>query len=370
MMETQQNGWKVLTPLLLAMVLGVLAGGVGGLAASVYLLPPLVPAEGDLARRFVIETRPASVNPETMSNAVAAATLRLVTTRALEDLGPGAFVPNEAVIGRAVALTSDGWLATSADLSDELQGAEAVAADGSRYAIESVVADPGSGAAFIRVSAVNLSVLPFGEPENVRVGDELLAVAGRGVAASSKVISRGADPRDLSAAVVSSEIFSARFRLSQAFSKTERGSPVIDRNGRMVGLLDGGNASDRAVPVEGIRQVMSGVLREGQVSRPYLGVHAVDFSTLVGLPEGQSASGALLAAAAGKPAVLRNSPASRAGLRAGDIVLAIEGVSISPGQSLSEALRDFDPGDRIELLVLRGEQTFKAVITLGDIAEK
>src|SRR3990167_7756876 len=287
MMETQQNGWKVLTPLILAMVLGVLAGGVGGLAASVYLLPPLVPAEGDLARRFVIETRPASVNPETMSNAVAAATLRLVTTRALEDLGPGAFVPNEAVIGRAVALTSDGWLATSAVLSDELQGAEAVAADGSRYAIESVVADPGSGAAFIRVSAANLSVLPFGEPENVRVGDELLAVAGRGVAASSKVISRGADPRDLSAAVVSSEIFSARFRLSQAFSKTERGSPVIDRNGRMVGLLDGGNASDRAVPVEGIRQVMSGVLREGQVSRPYLGVHAVDFSTLVGRPEGR-----------------------------------------------------------------------------------
>lgn len=352
-------------PFVVAVLFGVLAGGVGGLMAGVYLLPPLVPTDAAFARRLIVETRPVSAHAETVANAVSLSMVRLVSSRALKEISAGTFVPEDAVIGKAMAVTGDGWLVTDGDLADELQGAVAITSDGARHTIETAVADLGSGAVFLRINAANLAVTSFGDSEDVRVGDGVLLVTARGTAITTHITSRGSSPADLAHAITSSETMTDRLRVSRSLSRADRGTPVINRNGELVGILSLG---DSAVPVASFKDVLAGVFRTGAVHRPFLGVHSIDLSLVGGIPN--ETSGARITAGAGKQAVLRGSPAAEAGIKDGDVILGIEGVNLSPGENLSEALAEFDPGVRIELLVRRGAETSKVVVTLGDTAEE
>jgi len=117
---------------------------------------------------------------------------------------------------------------------------------------------------------------------------------------------------------------------------------------------------------------MISLLKEGDLARPYLGVHYIDLARAIGIDaeisQGRQA-GALLWSAEGdeSKAVNEGSPAGQAGLQKGDIILSVNGQIINSHSGLARFLLDYNPGDRLSLTVLRDGEELSVNITLASL---
>lgn len=148
------------------------------------------------------------------------------------------------------------------------------------------------------------------------------------------------------------------------------GAMALDRKGEIVGIVAGdGPFGLVIVPVESFTGVLGAVLRDKEPSRPYLGVRYLDLSQVAARDNDGPARGALLAGSAdGKlPAVIKKSPAEAAGLKAGDVITAIDGEQISAKNPLADALAGYSAGDVVTLTVLRAGTSAEIAkdVTLG-----
>src|SRR5690606_31197267 len=123
-----------------------------------------------------------------------------------------------------------------------------------------------------------------------------------------------------------------------------------------------------AVPYEAFSSILGNVLRGQDIQRPYLGVNYAELS-LLNARQGETPSrGALLAATTdGRAAVLRGSPAAVAGLRAGDIIVALDGEQLTAKNPLAEAVAQYAVGQKVTLTVQRAAlpTTFDVEVTLA-----
>ncbi len=166
----------------------------------------------------------------------------------------------------------------------------------------------------------------------------------------------------------SSEIIVRRMRLDQAFDSSWQGAAVINREGRLVGLLDPGQGTSNAavVPVASVRHLLTTFSREGRLRRPSLGLHYFDLSYTVNLATSVR-KGAYVSGfdKPRLPAVVGKSAADEAGIRAGDIITGVDALQLNNLNSLSEVLASFDAGAKVTLHVRRGEKALEMPVTLG-----
>jgi S1-C subfamily serine protease len=134
---------------------------------------------------------------------------------------------------------------------------------------------------------------------------------------------------------------------------------VLDSGGQVIAIFAGNDrVGSSAVPVGDFSRQLEPIVREKAVDRPYLGVHYLDLAQVLGGEErrgGQEEGALLLSSADGKrPAVVKGSPAAEVGLRAGDLILAVNGESVSAKRSLAEIVSQYRADDSLVLTVLRG----------------
>jgi putative serine protease PepD len=137
------------------------------------------------------------------------------------------------------------------------------------------------------------------------------------------------------------------------------GGPVLDRQGRLVGIADqiatGGAGSSSsgvgfAVPIDLVKSELSQLERGAQIRHAYLGVETGDAT---------SGQGALVGSVQG------GGPAASAGLHSGDVVTAFDGSPVNGSNDLVGAITGHRPGDRVTLTVKRGSSTRDITVTLG-----
>jgi S1-C subfamily serine protease len=228
----------------------------------------------------------------------------------------------------------------------------AVRLRGTRVRARVVGSDPSTDLALVRVRPAvgrRLEALPLAESRSARPGDPAVAIGNPyGLA------------RTITAGVVSAthrrieapDGFPIRnaIQTDAAINPGNSGGPLLDARGRVIGVISQGRADgiSFAVPIETLRRVAPELERHGRVRRAYLGVTTED------APRG-----------ARVVEVAARAPAARAGLRAGDVIVAVGGRRVGGPDALAAAISDRRPGARVVVEYRRGDRTRSAAVVLA-----
>jgi serine protease Do len=268
-------------------------------------------------------------------------------------------------MGSGVIVSADGYIITN---NHVVQGADkltVVMEDGKRYPAKLIGTDPQTDVGVIKIDATGLPAATFGDSEAVKVGQWVIAVG---------------NPFQL-LHTVTAGIISAKGRSSvgladyEDFIQTDAsinpgnsGGALADLEGRVIGINtaisspSGGNVGiGFAIPIRMAREVMDQLIRNGKVTRGYLGV------TIQGIDENlakamdlKDRSGALVAEVTG------GGPADKAHLRRGDIVLQFDGKKVDSSTDLRNMVAESEPGSQASLTVLRDGHEIPLSVTLGE----
>ena len=227
--------------------------------------------------------------------------------------------------GSGVAFTADGFLLTSAHVVAGAPGGTATFVDGADYPFEVVGRDPLSDLAVIRASGSDLAAAPLGDADRLRVGQLVVAIgnplgfAGSVTAGVVSALGRSLAARDGRA----SRLVENVIQTDAALNPGNSGGALADSRGRVVGINTAvaGIGLGLAVPINGATQSIIGALmRDGRVRRAFLGV-------VGGTRPLRPALAERLGRRRGLEVVqlLDGSPAAAGGVRAGDVIIELDG---------------------------------------------
>jgi serine protease DegQ len=329
-------------------------------ASPVTRAPPLAPALGSVARGAAGNSFAAAVRraaPAVVSITASKTTLRKSLAGGAagwpRDLpGPGRNQA-QAGLGSGVLVSADGYLLTNQHVVDGADDIEVTLSDGRSASARLVGTDADSDLALLKVALDNVPVIPFGDIAQVSVGDPVLAIGNPfnvGETVTSGIVS-ALDRNQLGLSTIENFI-----QTDAAINPGNSGGALVDGEGRLVGIntaifsRSGGSMGiGFAIPVDIAREVMDALIRDGQMTRGWIGVQPRDltpeFADSFQLPvhEGVLVTG-----------VLRDGPAAQAGLKPGDVVTAIGGVKVSNTAQLLRAVGALKPPARAVLAVQRG----------------
>jgi len=226
-----------------------------------------------------------------------------------------------------------------------------------------VGADPGTDVALLQVEPRNLSALRFGDSDQLRVGDYVIAVGnpfGIGQTVTSGIVSA------LGRSGLSPEGYEDFIQTDASINPGNSGGALVNLRGELVGINtailgpSGGNIGiGFAVPANMVRAVVDQIVRFGEVRRGRLGIEMADLNAEIAKKLGLSTLDGVLIAA-----VQSGSPAEKAGLRQHDLVIAMNGRTLKSAAELRAKLGLTAIGEDAELRIVRGgvERTLRVTI--------
>lgn len=257
-------------------------------------------------------------------------------------------------IGQAVIMTSDGWLMSPIQFEavdkKSLSDYVVVANDKKVYDIDSVIADKLNKISFIRLDkANNLPVKDFVFSRDIVSGQEVVGLEWKGAVTSGLMNYRQLGIRSSEGSL--NELSVDGLKSTNIF--------LFDLSGRMVGFSMGTIVYD----IDGIQASLNKIITDSKIRYARLGIHYI---TLNDLPV-ESGEGALITAADKKPAIVKGSPAEKAGLLAGDIILTIDRVQINASSDIAAILKQHVPGDNVGISFSRNKEIKNINVTLDEL---
>jgi len=264
-------------------------------------------------------------------------------------------VPRQQGIGSGVIATKDGYILTNNHVVDGADEVKVALQDGREFTAKVIGRDPKSDVAVIKIEGDNLPAVPMADSAKVEVGDVVLAVGnpfGIGQTVTTGIVSAtgranmGLDYEDF-------------IQTDAAINPGNSGGALVDAEGRLIGIntailsRSGGNQGiGFAIPVNMARDVMTSLVKDGRVTRGYLGVLIQDINPALAKQfKLKDNTGALIGD------VTPNSPAEKAGLKSGDVVLELNGEKVTDSRHLKLEVARIKPGESIPVKVLRDGST-------------
>lgn len=284
------------------------------------------------------------------------------------DGNPGQEYHSEG-LGSGVIARSDGYIITNNHVIDGADELEVRLFDGKFYTAQVIGADPLSDLAIIKIDADNLPAISYGDNDQIRVGQWVMAVGsplsqdlGNSVTVGIvSALGRTSDQmRNLNA-------FASFIQTDAAINPGNSGGPLVDLRGRLIGLNSaiysrsgGYQGIGFAIPVDVVENVATQLIDRGSVSRGFLGVEfdgvSETLSQAMDVPRG----------AAQIVRIVPGSAAEQSGLEKNDIVIAVEGHALQDANQIRTIIGNKHPGDQIKLDIVRNERDQTVAVTLGE----
>jgi serine protease DegQ len=277
---------------------------------------------------------------------------------------PGERHPRPTGLGSGVIVSPEGYLLTN---NHVVEGADDIAvqlADGRKAKARVVGADPDSDVAVLRIELDRLPVIAFGNVESLQVGDVVLAIGnpfGVGQTVTSGIVSA------LGRNQLGINTFENFIQTDAAINPGNSGGALVDSQGHLLGIntaifsrTGGSLGIGFAIPVTLARQVMESLIRDGVVTRGWIGVEPRDLTSEIAdslklpIQEGVLITG-----------VLRNGPASAAGLKPGDVVVRVADQPVASTAQLLAAVAALKPDSQAPIAVQRGERALLLQVTVA-----
>jgi S1-C subfamily serine protease len=284
-------------------------------------------------------------------------------------------------IKTGLVLTSDGLLVSVLSeeertaLNSSYQKAEEVLkkkeyrilmGDGKEFPAKLVAIDRFSELVFYKANANNLAVANLGDSSSLENGEKLI-ICGNASGEYQNTFSLGViKERDKTFSLLNSELSSSEKLEGAILSNatidfSNRGGPAIDFNGTAVGIANSiekdGQKVSFVIPISVVKEAMERVIQQREIKRPSLGVYYLSINPEIALLNNLSIKeGALVYSFSGQQglAVIKNSPADKAGIKIGDIVTEVAGEKVDLDHPLSRLIAQHQSGEEIEIKILRG----------------
>ncbi len=255
-------------------------------------------------------------------------------------------------MAQAILLTDDGHLITSAHslLGADAELVTAVLPDGQQIPAQLVGSDAVSGVAVLKVSSPELPPPTYSDDQQVLAGDRLVALARQPERGDAQVRTVDLLGKDHVTTVPNGDLLSGLFRLSDDLDELWAGAAILDENGGIVAMaVESREGGHYGIPTRLARRIAQELIDGGTIDhKAWLGVDGlVELSD--GIKEERNLLGGLL--------ILRvwdETPAAKAGLVAGDIIVGAGSVNVLDRTDLRLVLATLNPGDTIELRYSRG----------------
>jgi len=250
---------------------------------------------------------------------------------------------------------------------------------GKSYYAQLIGRDPLNDLAILKIFDKNLPTVELGDSSKLTMGTTVIAIGnslGRYQNSATKGIV-SAIGRNLSASDGdgNNETLTNVIQTDAQINPGNSGGPLIDLTGKVIGINvardTSGDSIGFAIPINDARTVIDSVKKTGRIIRPRLGVSYLMIDEDLALEKDLPVTeGALIASSDTNPAITENSPASRAGLMAGDIVLEINAQKINEKNSLVQLVQKYQPGQTIGLKIQRNQQKLIIKVTLDEFSSK
>lgn len=327
--------------------------------ASMLLAPAAGVPQTDIPAAQGLDQLPAQQTDQPVVAVVKRASPAVVTVINVQQRGRAS--------GSGVIISGDGYVVTNNHVVEGQQSLTVIFADGSRRQARLVGTDPLNDLAVIRVTGTIPGTLPLGNSDALQPGETVVAIGSPlgdyrntvtvGVVSALNRSLGGDSPEGL-------------IQTDAAINNGNSGGPLINMRGEVIGINTlVVRSNNSGAPVEGlgfsvpsntVKTVSDQIIANGRVDHPYLGIGYTqidpDVAALRDLPVQQ---GALLTD------VQANGPAGKAGLRTGDIIVAISGVKLDASTSLRQLLLKYRPGQTVTIDVIRNGRPLAVNVSLG-----
>jgi serine protease DegQ len=267
-------------------------------------------------------------------------------------------------LGSGVIISAQGYILTNQHVVEAADEIEVALSDGKKLSAKVVGSDPETDLAVLHVDAQNLPPITLGQAENLKVGDVVLAIGnplGVGQTVTMGIISA------LHRTGLRINTFENFIQTDAAINQGNSGGALVDASGNLVGIntailsQSGGSIGiGFAIPVSTAKQVMDQLIATGAVTRGWVGVELQEITPELADSFKLGATSGVLVAG-----VQRGSPADRAGVKPGDIVLTVDGKPARDPDSMRGLIVALAPGQQIRFKLKRDQHELELPVQVG-----
>jgi serine protease DegQ len=258
-------------------------------------------------------------------------------------------------VGSGLIVSPDGYVLTNNHVVERMDDIEVMLTDGRKASAKVIGSDPETDLAVLKIELDRLPAITFGDSDTLQVGDAVLAIGnpfGVGQTVTAGIVSA------LGRNQLGINTFENFIQTDAAINPGNSGGALIDANGTLMGInsaiysRSGGSLGiGFAIPVSTAQHVMESLIREGQVTRGWIGVEPRDLTPEIAETFNLPVKDGVLITG-----VLHNGPAAQGGVRPGDVVIRIAQTPVANTSQLLNAVAGLKPGEAAKIQVQRGDK--------------
>ena len=278
--------------------------------------------------------------------------------------------------GTGFILSSDGYIATNKHVVANATKIGVILDDGSTYEdVELIGTDPINDFAIIKIKDVkDLTPIKIGDSKTTNIGQQVVAI-GNALGTYQNSVTSGiisGKGRSLTASDSSRttyETLSDMIQTDAAINGGNSGGPLVNAAGEVIGIntayASQGNNVGFAIPINSVKGIMAGVLKDGKFERAVLGVRYQTITPLIAKEKKLDVTaGAYVKGSNNASAVIKGSAGDKAGIKDGDIITAVNGTKIGTAGSLGSLIGEYAVGDTVKLEVYRDKKYIQLEVKL------
>jgi len=265
-------------------------------------------------------------------------------------------------LGSGFIIDKLGHILTNHHITAGSREIEVALTDGRAFEGRLVGSDPANDLAVVKIDAADLPAAELGDSNELKVGQTVIAIGNPFGLVGGPSVTVGVVSA-LNRHILAERVYERLIQTDASINPGNSGGPLLDLTGKVVGIntanIPGAQSIGFAIPVNTAKTVLEDIVKHGRVTRPWLGVIGIDVSRELSRRFGLTVDAGVMVMR-----VIPESPAERADLQSGDVVVAIADTRVASMEDLQREIRTRTAGDTVSLVVVRGSDEGRVRVTL------